>query len=83
MLDKDPDWWKDVKDNTEMGQLRLLLIEVQDIKRNHLHHIPLLYERLGAVEADGRWIVRLMWGATVIGLGVLAGVLTLVAKGVG
>ncbi len=72
-------------DIQDAGTTTLLLLEVkalrtvvEDVQTNHLHHI---YGRLGSLEADGRWIVRLMWGATVIGLSVAAGVFTLVARG--
>lgn len=54
-----------------------LMAELKDIKENHLFSI---YARLGNVEADARWVKRLMAG-TFTGVVVIAGgVLALVAK---
>lgn len=56
---------------------REFIAALRDIRENHLFHI---YRRLGNVEADARWMKRLMAG-TFTGVVVMAGgVWTLVAK---
>ena len=70
----------------ENDPLALLMVEIRDIKENHLTSI---YLRLGVLEvgmgelrSDAKWTVRLLSASLLVGLAVVGGIFTLVAKAI-
>lgn len=64
--------------------LTLLLEEIKDIRKSHLGSIYLrlgvLETSMGRLETDAKWTVRLLGASLAVGLAVVAGIFTLVAK---